>query len=293
MNAADAQPTWTTRKLLAWTTEFFERQGLESPRLQAEMLLAHVLGTERLKLYMDPDRPATGPERSAYRKLVERAAAHEPVDYLVGWTPFFSMSLKVTPAVLVPRPSTEALVEHVVQHARRTAGFAKPTIADVGTGSGAIAIALAKHIPESRVVATDIRPDALAVARENAEAQGVAERIEFREGNLLEPLAGERFRYLVSNPPYIPDAEWEAVEPNVKRYEPEHALRGGADGLDYLRPMIAGAKDHLETPGQIAFEIAAVQEQAVIELAVEAGLAGPRVLKDDEGHPRVLVAERS
>src|SRR5690606_2657740 len=137
---------WTTRRLLSWTTDYFQRKGLDSPRLTAEMLLAHVLGVTRLKLYMDPDRPATELERAAFRELVERAARYEPVDYLVGQTPFFSMMLKVSPAVLVPRPSTETIVEHVLQHARRTPGFHSPLIVDLGTGSGAIAIAIAKHL---------------------------------------------------------------------------------------------------------------------------------------------------
>ncbi|HEX7009090.1 MAG TPA: peptide chain release factor N(5)-glutamine methyltransferase [Phycisphaeraceae bacterium] len=283
---------WTTRRLLSWTTDYFQRKGLDSPRLTAEMLLAHVLGVTRLKLYMDPDRPATELERAAFRELVERAARHEPVDYLVGQTPFFSMMLKVSPAVLVPRPSTETIVEHVLQHARRTPGFHSPLIVDLGTGSGAIAIAIAKHLPHSRVIATDICPDALDLARLNAQAQGVADRIEFRRGDLFEPLAGVRARYLVSNPPYISDAEWEQVPPNVKNYEPVRALRGGPDGLQYIRPIIQQARQYLDLPAQLVLEIAASQEQAVLELARQApGLTNPRVLADHEGLPRVLVAD--
>lgn len=259
------------------------------------MLLAHVLNQPRLKLYMDPQRPASDLERAAFRALVERALNDEPVDYLVGQAPFFSMMLKVTPAVLIPRPSTETLVEHVLQHHRRTPGFKGPRIADVGTGSGAIVIAMAKQLiktdDRASFIATDIRADALAVARENAEAHGVADRIDFREGDLLEPLKGERLTYLVSNPPYIPDHEWEAVEPNVKEHEPTHALRAGADGLDYLRPMIEGAKKLLADPGQLALEIAACQKQTVIDLAAAQGLRHPSVLVDHEKLPRVLVAD--
>ena len=256
------------------------------------MLLAHVLEVERLKLYMDPDRPTSELERAAYRELVEQAAKHKPVDYLVGQTPFFSMMLKVNQSVLIPRPSTETVVEHVIQHAKRTPGFHSPLIADVGTGSGAIAIALAKNITGCRVIATDISPDALQVAKQNAAEKGVSEKIEFRQGDLLAPLAGEKLRYLVSNPPYIPDDEWEDVEPNVKDYEPVNALRAGRDGLDYIRIIIDQAHQYLDSPGQLVVEIAAVQKQKVIELCNEAQrLENAQVLVDHERLPRVLVAD--
>ena len=146
--------TWTIRKLLDWTTQHFERKQIDRPRLCAEMLLSHVLGMERLQLYMDPDRPASDLERATFRALVERAAEHEPVDYLVGQAPFFSIMLKVSRDVLIPRPSTETLVEHLIQHARRTPGFHQPVIADICTGSGAIAIALARHVTDGRIIAT-------------------------------------------------------------------------------------------------------------------------------------------
>lgn len=289
-----ADHSWTTQRLLQWTTQHFEKKRIDSPRLAAEMLLAHVLGVGRLKLYMDPDRPATELERAAFRDLVERAIDHEPVDYLVGQAPFFSMMLRVSPAVLIPRPSTETVVEHVIQHARRTPGFNSPAIADVGTGSGAIAVALAKQIETARVIATDISPDALTLAKENAEAQGVSDRIDFREGDLLEPLIGERLHYLVSNPPYIGDEEWAAVEPNVKDHEPESALRGGADGLRYLRPLIAEAVTYLNDPGQIVLEFAASQKDEVLKLAnANERLKNAHVLADHERLPRVLVADRA
>ncbi|MEM1355903.1 MAG: peptide chain release factor N(5)-glutamine methyltransferase [Planctomycetota bacterium] len=286
---------WTSKRLLSWTGAALEKKGIDSPRLSAEMLLAHVLGVPRLRLFMDPDRPASDLERAAFRGLVERAMEHEPVDYLVGQAPFFSMMLRVSPAVLIPRPSTETLVEHVLQHARRTPGFGRPRVADVGTGSGAFAVAIARQFKragtDAAVIATDLHDDALAVARENAEAVGVADRIEFRRGDLLEPLIGERLTYLVSNPPYIPDHEWDAVQPNVKDHEPTHALRGGVDGLDLIRPLIEGAKALLSEPGQLCVEIAACQRAEVIALAKRAGLRHPAVLVDHEKLPRVLVAD--
>lgn len=282
---------WTSRKLLNWTTEYLERKGIDAPRRSAEMLLAHVLNTERIKLFMDLDRPASPLERAAFRELVERAARHEPVQYLVGEAWFFAMDFEVNPAVLIPRPSTETLVEHIVQHCRNTPGFRHPVIADICTGSGCIAIALAKHIPGARLIATDISDEALEVARRNAERHDVADRIQFRQGSLYEPLS-ERVRIIATNPPYIPDEEWEAVEPNVKEYEPASALRGGGDGLDFIRPLIAGAGDHLLEFGQLVMEIAASQKAAVLELAGrDHHLNHPKVLADFEGLPRVLVAD--
>ncbi|MEM6334257.1 MAG: peptide chain release factor N(5)-glutamine methyltransferase [Planctomycetota bacterium] len=284
---------WTTRGLLAWTAEHLERKGVDQPRLSAEMLLAHVLGVERLGLYTEADRPASELERAAFRELVERAAEHEPVDYLVGRSPFFSLMFEVTRATLIPRPSTETLVEHVLQHARRTPGFNDPVIADVGTGSGAIAVSLAKHLAGARVIATDVSEEALEVAKRNAEAHGVGDRVEFRRGDLLEALGRDRVDYLVSNPPYIPDDEWGEVDRNVKEYEPESALRGGADGMLFVRPLIEGAAGALNTPGHVAIELAAARAGEAKGLAeAQEGLSNARVLADHEALPRVLVADR-
>lgn len=261
------------------------------------MLLAHVLEMPRIKLFMDMDRPATPLERAAYRDLVEKAAAHHPVQYLTGSVNFFSLLLEVTPAVLIPRPCTETLVEHVIQHIRRVPGFASPLIADIGTGSGAIAIALAKNLPEARVVATDISPEALDIARRNAQRHGLTERIAFRQGPIYEPLSGAAgpFDFIVSNPPYIPDDEWpEQVDRNVREYEPTIALRGGPQGMDVLGPLIAEAHAHLRHPGQLVLEIAAAKKDLVLEAARQArGLTNPRVLADHEGLPRMLVADRA
>ncbi len=290
------QAPWTTRRLLEWTTRAFEKQSIDSPRVSAEMLLAHVLNVKRLRLFMEADRPASDLERSAFRALVERALKHEPVDYLVSLAPFFAMHLKVDRRVLIPRPSTETLVEHVLQHQRRTPGFATPVAADIGTGSGAIAIALAKQWQQAKVdakiIATDLHQDALDLAAENAKAQGVADLIDFRQGNLLEPIRGDRLAYLLSNPPYIPDNEWPDVAPNVKDFEPHHALRGGPDGLEFIRPLLQQATRVLEDPGQIAFEIATATADAVIQLAHKNGLKDAAVLPDHEKLPRVLVANR-
>jgi len=288
---ADTQ--WTTRHLLDWTAKHLELKGVDSPRLAAEMLLAHVLEMPRINLYMDLDRPASPLERAAFRELVERASEHEPVQYLVGHGHFYSLKLEVDRHVLIPRPSTETLVEHVINHARRRPGFADAAIADIGTGSGAIAIAVAKNLPDVRVVATDVSEPALELARRNARKHGVADRIDFLRGSLFEPLGGMRFGFVISNPPYIPDDEWAAVAANVRDYEPAGALRAGADGLDVLRPLIAGVGRYLDEPGQAVFEIAASRKRAVLELVAEASdLTNPHVRADAEGRPRMLLADR-
>jgi release factor glutamine methyltransferase len=295
MTKATGEQVWTIRRLLEFTSGYLERHGVDQPRLSAEMLLAHVLELPRIKLFMDMDRPATPLERAAYRDLIEKAAQHHPVQYLTGRASFFSLLLEVNSAVLIPRPCTESLVEHVLQHIRRTPGFASPILADVGTGSGAIAIALAKNLPQARIVATDISEAALEVARRNAATHGVTDRITFRHGSLYEPLSGTAgpFDFIVSNPPYIPDHEWpDQVDRNVRDYEPTLALRGGPDGLSVVKPLIEQAHAHLRSPGQLVLEIAAATAPAVLDLARSAkGLSNPRVLPDHEGHARFLIAD--
>lgn len=302
--AAPKQPEqWTTRRLLAWMTSAFTKKGLDSPRLFAEMLVAHVLGCERLRLYMDPDRPATPEERDRLRTLVGRALEHEPVQYLVGEGWFFGMPFTVDRRVLVPRPSTETAVEHIIQHARAE-GRPKGEdllIADVCTGSGCIAVALLKNLPEARAVATDLSEDALDVARRNADRHGVTDRIEFLAGDALEPLADHpptarkgAIHYLVSNPPYIPDDEWRDVPPNVKRHEPALALRGGKDGLDIVRRVIEGAAPLLAPGGLLLVETAASRAEQTRALAEQIPeLSSAQILHDADGLPRLLLAHRA
>lgn len=288
-------------------TEAFTKKGLDSPRLSAELLLTHVLGCDRLKLYMDADRPAAPLERDTLRDLVGRALKHEPIDYLVGEKWFFGMAFHVSPAVLVPRPSTETIVENVLLHARAEPGFGGKTgegvrFADVCTGSGCIAVALLKHLTGAAAVATDISPDALAIAKKNAARHGVADRIEFLQGDLLAPLtdatgvtnsATTDLHYLLANPPYIPDHEWDAVPANVKDFEPHAALRGGADGLMFVRPLVEGASAFLRPGGVLMVEVAACTAEQVMQLAAaQPQLENARVLTDLDGLPRVVVATR-
>ena len=286
---------WTTRRLLSWITDYVGSKGVESPRLVAEMLLAHVIGCERLRLYMEVDRPAAPSELTSLRELIARAAKHEPVQYLVGNAWFFGREFRVDPSVLIPRPSTETLVEHVLQWRKTSPGHANPIIADIGTGSGCIAITLATQLSDAHLIATDISPGALALAEQNAAQHTVADRIEFVTGSGLEPLrqCSVAVDVICSNPPYISDAEWGEVAPNVRDYEPTSALRGGTDGLDVIRLLIAEAGALLRPGGQLVVEIAHSQRDAVIELVQQADLlADPLVLKDHEDFWRVLVAQR-
>jgi len=289
---------WTTRRLLDWMTAAFTKADLDSPRLCAELLLSHTLGCERMRLYMEADRPATPLEREALRPLVSRALANEPVQYLVGEAWFYSLQFAVDRRVLVPRPSSETIVEVVLRHARAAPGFERAVIADICTGSGCIAVALLKNMPEARAAATDISAGSLDVARINAERHGVLDRIDLLEGDLLAPLTnhpdGRELHYLVSNPPYIPDHEWADVPLNVRDHEPERALRGGADGLDLVRPLLAEGPKRLREGGLIAVEVAASTADEARSLA-EANplLTGVRIEQDSDGLPRVIIGVRS
>jgi release factor glutamine methyltransferase len=297
---------WTTRRLLAWMTDAFTRKGMDSPRLQAELLLAHVLGCDRLRLYMDADRPASEAERLKLRDLIGRALSHEPVQYLVGESWFFSLPLQVDKRVLIPRPATETIVEHVLQHARVEPGFGGRTgqgamLADVCTGSGCIAVALLKNLTGARAAASDLSVEALEVARLNAVRHGVQDRLDLLQGDLLHPLrefpatCGEgQLHYLVSNPPYIPDHEWDAVLPNVKNFEPEGALRGGADGLKFVRPLIEQGPALLRPGGLILVEIAeSTADEALALLQARPEIEHAQVLKDLEARPRVVLGRRT
>lgn len=306
-----ASETWTTRRLLTWMAGAFTQKGIDSPRLCAEILVGSVLKCERMRLYMDPDRPASTQELATLRGLVARALKHEPVQYLTGSAWFFGLELTVDQRVLIPRPCTEGIVEWVLQQERKatrregdqaTSDAAVPDssekkilIADVCTGSGCIAIALAKHLPGARVLASDISQGALDLASINAGRHGVTDRIEFRAGNLLECLADQAgtLDFIVSNPPYIPDHEWPDVPANVKDYEPAIALRAGTDGLQFFAPLIERGPALLKPGGWIIVEIAASTAAGALALALKNPLlTNAQVQKDLEGLPRLVIAQR-
>lgn len=242
MTAIQREPrgeVWTTRRLLAWTTDRFVAREVDAPRVVAELLLAHALGCDRMRLYMEADRPATTDELTALRVLVQQASDHVPVQFLVGRASFFGHEFLVDRSTMIPQPCTETLVAAVIeflQAGNGGRGGEPARVADVGTGSGCIAISVARSEQNVRVVGTDVVPEALDLARRNAAALGVAGRVEFEEGSLLAPLrpfADERpFDVICANLPYIPDDEWESgqVQRAVREHVPARALRGGAGG---------------------------------------------------------------
>ncbi|RKH57504.1 peptide chain release factor N(5)-glutamine methyltransferase [Corallococcus aberystwythensis] len=275
---------WTIRRLLTWTTGHFEKRGVDAPRLTTEILLAHVLKTGRVRLYVDLDRPLSKDELAAFKALIERRMAGEPTNYLTGTKEFYNRAFKVDARVLIPRPETELLVEAVLHSVPKDA---PSRVLDVCTGSGCIAISVAAERPQATVLATDLSKDACALARENAQALGVAERVSVLEGDLFAPLPpGETFRVVVSNPPYIDSGDIAGLSAEVRR-EPRLALDGGPDGLAALRRVIQGARRVLEPGGLLALEMGETQGSAVLELLRAAGYADARAEKDLERRERM------
>ena len=285
-----AEPDWTVGSLLEWTERYLAQKGVEFPRLDAQVLLAHALSCKRIDLYGTRHaEPAAEDVRQRYRELIRKRVEGCPVAYLVGRKEFFSMELEVCPDVLIPRPDSEVAVSECLRLAN---GGAAPRVLDLGTGSGNLAVAVAKHHKGARVTAVDLSPKALAVAERNAVKQGVAERVRFLGGDLFAPVpAGERFDFVVSNPPYIPRDDIAKLAPGVRDYEPHLALDGGPDGYAVLERLVTGAGDHLEAGGYLIVEIGAPQEaEARRRIAAHAGFEQAATVRDYSGHPRVLVA---
>lgn len=284
--------TWTTLKVLEWTTSRFERAGIEPARLEAQVLLAHALACDRVRLYMDFDRPLLADELGNYRALIQRRLSGEPLAYLVGEQEFWSLPFRVGPEVLIPRRDTETVIELVLDQMSDRA--APLRIADLCTGSGVLAITLARELDQARVVATDISEAAARIARDNAERNGVADRVEVRVGDLHAPLAGEPpFDVLVSNPPYVRSADIAGLAREV-RCEPRLALDGGPDGLRFYARIIAGAASLLAPGGLLVFEHGFDQDHAVRQLIDAAGAFEPAATRHDlGGHPRVTHARRA
>jgi len=285
---ASRDRVWTVLELLRWTAGYFAERGIRTPRLDAECLLAHALGVDRLRLYLDHDKPVTRAERDGFRDLVRRRARQRvPVAQLTGTREFWSLALRVTPDVLVPRPETETLVAVALELLPDPA--AEAHVADLGTGSGAVALALARERPGIRVTATDRSPEALAVAEANARELGVAERVRFAEGDLWSPLAGRRFDLVVSNPPYLAESELAGLAPELG-HEPRGALVAGPEGTEVLRRLVAGAPEHLRPGGALAVELAPAQAEAVAAACRRAGLGGVEIHRDLAGGERVVSA---
>jgi release factor glutamine methyltransferase len=283
--------TWTILRVLDWTAGRFDQAGFESGRLEAQVLLAHVLSCDRVALYTHFDQPLAPEELAEYRGLIKRRLAGEPTAYLTGAQEFWSLPFAVDERVLIPRRDTETLIEVVLDHVEDRS--AELRIADVGTGCGAIAVALAHELGAARIVATDVSVDALSVARENAERNLVADRVELRRADLCSGFAdGEQFDVVAANLPYIPSGQVGELMAEV-RCEPRAALDGGEDGLDLVRRLILEAGRHLVAGGLLVLEHGWDQGSAVADLLVTAGVFhAPEARHDLAGEARVAFASR-
>lgn len=275
---------WTIGAILKWSEQYFGSHGAETPRLDAEVLLSHLLGEKRIYLYVHFDQPLTADELAKYREMVKRRTAGEPVAYICGEKEFMGLPFKVSPAVLVPQPDTEILVEAAMERLR---GKEDARIVDVCTGSGAIALALAHYLPTVSVAATELSADALAIAKQNAETLELSSRAEFFEGDLLAPLAGKIFDAIVSNPPYIPSGDIDGL-PREVRAEPRMALDGGADGLDFYRRLVNGSAELLNDGGFLAVECGDTQAAAIADMA-ESDFGKTEIVRDLADKERVVV----
>ena len=279
---------WTIGRILQWTEQYFKEKGIDSPRLDAEVLLAHLLGKERIHLYVHFDEPLEAGELASYRELVKKRVQHVPVAYLTGQREFMGLPFHVASGVLIPRPDTEILVQTAIELLRAMSGETR--FADIGTGSGAIALSVLHYVPGAFSEATDISKDALAIAEKNAASLGLSERVSFHEGDLLQPLGNSQYHAILSNPPYIPDGDLPGLPPEVQEQEPRLALAGGSDGLDFYRRLAADAPARLLEGGFLAVEVGIHQAESVRCMTEEHGLRDAEIRRDLAGIDRVVVA---
>lgn len=285
-SAAAKSQVWTIEEVLRWATDDFRARGLTTARLDAELLLAHALSTTRVQLVVDSKRPLDAGELARFRELVRRRRAREPVAYLLGRREFYGRSFQVDRRVLVPRPDTEVLVDVAMDRTRRVSMAMRAL--DLCTGSGCVAITLARERPTSRVVATDMSVDALDVARENAHRLG-AYNVAFRVGDLFAAVdPASRFDLVTANPPYVPTGEMAALPPDVLRHEPRSALDGGEDGLAIVRRIVEVAPAHLARSGVLALEVGAGEAEAVADLLRRSSFAEVTCRRDYGGIDRVV-----
>ena len=316
---------WTIGRILKWTEQYFKDKGIESPRLDAEVLLAHVLEKQRIYLYVHFDEPLQPAELAAYREMIKQRVLHVPVAQILGEKEFMGLTFKVTADTLVPRPDTEILVQAAVERLKAMKGEKSATgvladesaaeepaegqpvggadaeqevaeplhIADIGTGSGAICLSVLRYLADTVADTVDISPAARAVAEENAASLGLADRVTFHTGDLLQPLRGMTFAAILSNPPYIPEADIAGLAPEVRLKEPHTALSGGRDGLDFYRRLAKEAPAMLVPGGFMAFEVGIHQAEPVAALAKANPLiARTEILPDYAGIDRVVVGWR-
>ena len=283
----------TVLEIIQRSSDYLARKGVESPRLQIELMLGHVLQVPRLKLYLNFERSLTEAELNTLREMVQRRALREPLQHILGSSSFCGLELIVNRDVLVPRSETELLAERAwtFMLQRASVNQARPSALDFGTGSGCLAIAVAVKAPQAEVHAVDISEAALEVARKNARRHEISERVHFHEGDGFAALPqGLRFDLLVSNPPYIPSQEIASLQPEVREHDPRTALDGGGDGLQYYRRLAAEAPAWLARAGRIMLEFGDGQEEAIRRIFLDAQWAIEAVEKDYSGHPRILTA---
>lgn len=274
---------WTILRVLEATRDWFAKRGIDSARLDAELIIAHAVGLSRVMLYARFDQPMSEDERARVRVMMQRRGRHEPLAYILGQREFWSLPLTVDARVLIPRPDTEVLVEEAL---RRLAGLEAPRVVDVGTGSGAVALALAHDVPTAVVEAIDVSEGALAVARANAEALGLAARVTFFQGDLLAARPGP-YTQIVANLPYVRRGDIAGLDPDVREHEPHLALDGGLDGLDLVRRLVTEATTRLVPSGTIVLEAGWDQLEAVGEILGAAGFEQVELRRDYAGHLRV------
>jgi release factor glutamine methyltransferase len=287
--------TWTVGELLKVTTDYLQTKEIDSPRLSAEVLLAHQLCLKRIQLYLNFDQPLSENEVRGYRSLVKRRLRGEPIQYITGVQEFWSLEFNVGPPVLVPRPETEVLVEQVVGLCRKKEMPSRPRILDLGTGCGAVAVALAREIPEAEIWASDISRDALRLARQNASKHGVDGRVYFLLGDMFQPFrgGGRPFEVIVSNPPYVSSSAFSYLPPEVKDYEPRLALDGGEDGMAYIARLVTEGAGFLVPKGWILVEMDPDQTSRAMELMEQSGTyQSLRRVKDYSHRHRVVMAQK-
>ncbi|MCD6404699.1 MAG: peptide chain release factor N(5)-glutamine methyltransferase [Planctomycetes bacterium] len=291
-----AEEVWTTVKILKWTTEYFRKHHVAEPRLDAELLLSAVLGVERISLYTHFDRQLADDELARFRALVEERAAGRPAKYITGRTEFYSRALAVDERVLIPRPETEIVVERALAILTAGPDTRFPLVADICTGNGAIAVALATNFTGATYIATDSSPGAVEVARDNAVENGVREKIEFLIGDLFDPLVTMglegKVDLVVSNPPYVSEAEWTKLPREIRKYEPRAALVAGADGTEIQKRLLDDARTFLCPGGTLLLEMDSSQREALEEtVAGFEEYALPTFHQDYARHCRVLEVE--
>jgi len=286
---------WTIGRLLTWTTDYLKKQGRQSPRLDAELLLARALGCERIELYTRYAEEPDERTRAKFRDLVKQRAAGKPVAQLLGYKEFFSLKFRVTIDTLTPRPETETLVVFALDRAREVVAHnGAVRVGDIGTGAGPIAITLASQLPEATFVATDVSDAALAIARENAATHKVAERIQFRAGDLLDPLEeDESFHVICANLPYVGEREYPEASVDVRDYEPQVALVGGPEGNEIIERLIAAAPERLKPGGWLVCEASPQLMSPLSDAFAKAGAyEDVQILRDTAGMERVIAGRR-